>query len=245
MNPGHHIIDAMHFRPVWEIGAIDHQDCQAKGAGSVEFGAGTGSARVLRDDEVDIVVAHQIEVVSLVERATGDNGGVFGQRDQFNGRVDETQEEMVLRCLSEKRDVLATDGEKDPLGGFFAQIFRHCFDIGEILPVVAVSGHPRGAGKGGEMDTGFAGGGDGISAHTSGEWMGGVDQMGDLVFFDISGQAVCAAKTSPSHGDRLRDRVVDATGIAERRGDSRFGNALGQCAGFGRAAKDQEVRGNV
>ena len=95
------------------------------------------------------------------------------------------------------------------------------------------------------MSAGIGGSSNGVSAHASGEGVRGVDQVSDVVFTDVGGKPVCAAKATTPCGDRLRDWVVDPSCVAESGGKACFGDMSRQGAGFGRAAKDQEVWGNV
>lgn len=242
--PVYHIFKAMAFRPFGQVRARNHKDGQVQTSRGIQFGPRTATAGILRDQKVDVVRSKHRQIVGFPKWTARNNGLMIRKRDCVNRRIDEAQKIMVLGRACEQSNVLSADGEKDAFGRQINQVIGKRLNVRKTLPVVLRARRPGCAGERDKVNPGFSGRSDSISAHSSRERVGGVDQVSDFVFPYVSGQTFRATKTATAYRNRLCDRVVDPACITESGRNTCFCHASGQGAGLGRATKNQEVRGN-
>src|ERR1700677_4774434 len=63
-NPVHDRIDRIEARTVADGGPIDHDDLDTKRAGGVDLRSGRAAATVFRDEDVNALIAHQVDFIS-------------------------------------------------------------------------------------------------------------------------------------------------------------------------------------
>ncbi len=238
-KPVHHLRNSGEAGPFGQGRAIDHDDPQAQYAGGGQFGVGPAAAGVFGDDDVNVVILQQREVVGVVERAAGDDGGGLGQQG-FARRVDEPQKVVVLRRCGKHVQVLAADGKED-LRRDAGQGFDCILNALHGVPDVALLRLPRGAFKGGKGHGQSLTGGGGMVAHLRGKGMGGVNHMGDFVVCKIGRQAGDTAKAANPLGQGLLYGINGASGIGKDGVDLGRRQGLGQQARLGCAAQQKDA----
>ena len=147
---------------------------------------------------------------------------------------------MVLGCLGKGGQMHAPKGQKDALCWACKGRDRR-WNIGNALPVIGWRSCPGWAGQGQKGRAGRLRGLQGISAYLCGEWMRGVDQMGDGVVAQVAGKSFGTAKTAHAHWHRLWFGAFHPACIAERAGQACAGQFRNKARGLDRAAKDKDV----
>ncbi len=240
MNPCKDIVGGRQFEPLGLGWAVDHYDRKVQRAGGGELGVSTCSAGVFGDDEVDFVGLHQGFVGGFGKRAAIHNDLGLRQRKGRFGRVDKAQKVAVLRVWREVGQMHPPHGEHDIAGGT-VKGRNGGGNVGDMGPVIAGLRGPWGTREGSERHVCSLGGGNGIMAHPGGEGVCGVDQMGDLVVAQESGEAIRPAKAADTLRQWLAHGAVDAAREADGALQAYLGHRAGEGRGLGRAAKDQEV----
>lgn len=240
IQPLQHLRHAPRFAPGCDHRPLHHHNRQAQQARGVQLGLGAGSAGILGDNDIHLVVAHQRGVCVHVKRATRDDDGVLRQGRWAGRRIDQPQDVMVLRLGCKFCKVHAAqcqhDGLRRPL-----QCRRRGADVGYRMPAVAGDRMPGRTGQRQQGYTRLGSGGDGIAAHLSGKRMGGIDQVGDGMRVQIPHQPRHAAKAADAHGDGLRSGLRHTPRIRQNRMFTPFGQGMGQRAGFKGASEDKDV----
>ena len=240
MKPVHHSRNAVADQPPGQDGSGDQYHRQAKFAGGHKFGRCPRSTGVFGNDSVDLVKAQQVQIVIFRKRPARNHQRGVGQRQGAIRRVDQAHQILVLRLGREVRQVLATDGQKNPprragQGGSRRRNVRH------MDPAITRFRGPGGSFQRDQGGGGFTCGLDRMAAYLSRKRVGRVDQVGDLFAGQILGQPGHPAKSTGPNRDRLPGGVGDATGIRQRGGQTGLMDCHGQQARLGRAAKDQDV----
>lgn len=237
----HHLFDCLRDGAAWQARPVDQDDRKPKRARGVELCPRAGAARVLGDHHVDAMSAQERNVALDVERAAGDDGGGVRQRQVALGRIDEPQEVVVFRAPRERREVLPADGQENA-GGPRRQRARRSRKIGNMGPAVAVPRRPGRALISAERDPGLRASLDRVSAHSRGERMGGIDDMGYPFGPEKADKAGYAAKAADPCRQRLGHRRAGPAGVGKDRVDPRCGKMPGQQARFGGAAQKKDAR---
>lgn len=229
--------------PVWDAGAVDHYDGQAQSPGSGEFRVGCRATSILGHDDLDFVQLHQQQISGFGERpAIHDNVGV--RQGQLSlGRVDQTQQIVVLGVGREVGQMHPTHGQHDVLCWPVQCIDGTC-DVGHMGPVIASYSAPFFTGECGEWNACDAATFDCIDAHLAGEGVRGVDHLGDVVIFDINGQPVCTAKSPDPLGQGLADGPVYASREGHSSLDAAICTGARESGGLRGAAQNQKVHGH-
>jgi hypothetical protein len=149
----------------------------------------------------------------------------------------------MLRMRGENFELLATDAEKNPARRSTKRFGRRTeiidFDpaiVGRALPGLALKRQQRHAG--------FGAGGNGVRAHLSREWMGGVDHAGNVFGAKIIHQAIDAAKAAEPPGNWRPRRIFGTAGIGQYCIEARMvRQRRREAVGLGGAAKDQDALG--
>lgn len=231
---------AMDFIAGRQDGAIDHDHRQVESAGDQQLGLRAGATGIFAQDKVDAMRLHQGAVAFHVEGATIDDQAVMGQHGRRGGRIDEAQQIMMLGLCGKGIDMQSAQRQHDPAwrsgkGSDGPGNVRH------MGPAVARLRAPCRASQRDQRHGGDARGLHRVGAHLRGEGVRGIDQMGDAMVAQMAGQPLHPAKAADPDRHRLRAGMVGAPGIAERRGNIRFGQQAGERAGLARAAQQQDV----
>ena len=226
-------------RPVGHGRPINHEDRDTKVAGCVQLGAGAIATGVFGDDDFNIFYYHKVAVGRESEGPSADNSCDI-QKGQFAGLVDEAQKVVMLRFCGEWFKVLPTDREENA-GWGVGQGGDSSLDGGDVAPNVAFDRGPWQAVQGNQGGFGGVAGGDGVKAHHGGEGVGGVDDMGDLVGFQVVDQAVNTAETADALRQWLRGGGIGAAGVGIGGVDFGVGQGFGEQVRLGCAAKQQDA----
>lgn len=241
MKPFQHITYSVNLGPLWQGGAVDHQDRQPQLPCGDQLGPGPAATGILADDQVDGMIAQQGGVTLNGEGAAIHRNAVAGQGRRNVGGIDQTQQVMMLRCRPEFGQMHPPKCQHDPLRRP-VQRTDGSTNIRHMAPVIAGAGDPGRAAKRDQRHVGHCGGLYSVLADPGSKGMGCVDQVGDCVIAQIICQSRYPAKAAHADSHGLLARVPHPSGIGQRGGQSSLGKVLGQFAGFGRAAKDQDVR---
>lgn len=240
MQPIHHLGDVSDCFTRGNRWPVDHDDGQAEGAGGSDFGDSTLAAGILGDKDLCAMIAHQIAVACKGEGAARNDDARLRQGQWIGGRIDETQQVMVLRLAGEGLQMLAADREEDAAWGRA----KGCGGGGEVWcmgPVVTIGGRPGRAFEGNQGQAHAGAGGDGMGAHLRGERVGRIDDMGDVFHRQIGHQPCDAAKAAQAHGQGLRHGIFRTARI----GIDGIGIVIMQRAGekprLGRAAEQKDA----
>ena len=240
IEPAHHVVRGMQFRARGQGRPVDHQDGYAKGARRHDFGLRAGAACIFGDDKVDGVRLHQFAVAFERERPAIDDQAVARQGRRGGGRIDETQQILMLR-LGEEGIRMHTPQREHDAAGRTRQRCDRSRDVSHMGPAIPFLRAPCRARQGDMRDAGQAGGLDRMGAHRRGEGVGRVDQMSDAMHTQIIDQPGHAAKPADAHGDGLRHRPVGAPRIAERCRNTLIRQQSGQRARLRCAAQQQDI----
>lgn len=241
MQPVQHFLYMMDHARAGERGAVYHQHRHAQSARGDELGLRAGAAGVLADDQVDAVLPKQSHITFHRERAAIDHQAVIGQRWRPMRHIDETQQVAMLGQGGKVLHMHPAQGEHD-IAPWTRKAGDSARDVRSCLPLVTRFRDPW---RARQCQQGRACGLRGcqrVSAHHGREGMRGIYQMRDAMVANVSFQPRDPAKSTNPYGNWLRFRVRDAAGIAKRRGNALLSQSDGQCACFGRTAKDQDVR---
>lgn len=239
-KPRHNVVDAVRFGSRGRFRAVDHDDEQPKLTRGGNFGIGTCTARVLRNHDVDLMVAQKLQVLRLAERAFGNDGFDLRQGDVRPHRINQPQEIVVLGLRSKRADMHAANGQKHT-GRSAIQRSDRTHNVRHAGPHIAVGLGPRRAGQSQERDVCVGAGLNGVTAHLRGKGVGGVNHVGNGLGFQMLFQSRRAAKTANARGQRHGDWAFDAP--SKRQGGSQpgLGDGGSQQARFGCSTQDQDV----
>ena len=239
MKPGQNLRHAIDPWPVGHKGAVDQDDGQGQGAGSVQLGARSGAASVFGDDMGDAVGLQQVKVALQCKRAARDKGCGLRQ-GQGCGVIDQPQKVMMLRFYGEIFQVLSPDCQEHA-GGIIGQCRDRTRHVGHKMPKVALRCLPRGAFKGDKRGFGQGCGLHRVAAHLGGEGMGCVDEMGDGVLVQVIHQPRHPAKAADPLQQGLAQGPFGATGVGKNRVNPLICQGFRQIRRLGCATKQKDA----
>ena len=114
-DPVYHLNDTADLMARGQVWPFDHQNGHTKGAGRVEFGAGTGTTGILRDDKLDPVCLQQSPVRGHIKRSARGDDVVIRQRRGGGWRVDIAQKVEMPICGGKSFDIRLADGKEDEM----------------------------------------------------------------------------------------------------------------------------------
>lgn len=238
MNPVHRLVHAAGNIARRQNRPVDHDDRQAELAGGDQLGLGARAAGILGDDAPDPVAPEQFAIAGRVEGAAGDLDMAIGQGQRPPGRIDKADEVVMLRLPGKGREMLASDGKKDPLGRA-VQASGCGGQIGHHLPTIARLRLPRRAFERDQRHPRFGTGGNRVAADLFGERVGSVDHPRDSLLAQVASKPLDAAKATHPHRHRLLPGAVGASGIGQHCRKTGPCHGGGKAAGLGGAAKDE------
>ncbi len=220
----------------------DHVDLDAECARRIELGARRFATTVLGDKNFDAFVSHQCLLIFERKWSPREYKFVVRQGRQWFRRVDGANEIIVLRRAFERRELLASNCEKDA-PWFFTKRMRGAHRVGKGTPSITCAGRPGGAREYDQRRVRLPRGSEGILRNLLGERMRGVNQNIDCFRAQIVCQSRAAAKAADTMvyiGQRRifgasrqrQDRVVTPIAHKPRR----------QGAGLRRAAENQNEK---
>lgn len=239
-KPVEDCVHGIHFAARGQRRALHHQYRYPQLAGGQQLGARTFAAGVLADDKLDAMALEQRKVALEGKWATIDHYMMVGQGDRRRGWVDQAQHIVMLSLRCEFGQMHAPQRQQDALRRT-GQRGDRSVDVGDLMPAVAGFGRPWRTGQGEQRHPRDVGCRDGVGAHLHGKRVGGIDQVGDALFGQVTDQAVHAAEAAHTCGQRLNAGILDPAGVAEAGAQPARGQRLGEQAGFGGAAQEQDV----
>lgn len=207
----------------WHVGsgrALDHDHLDAKGACRLDLGIGCVPAAVFRDDDVDPVLAQQVQLVLEQERAFVVNVNDVGDGQRRNDGVDAADEIVMGRGSTRVMGLLPSNRQEDATG-LGAQRVDCLGDTADGAPAIIGDGSP---GRPSERECRYAGRSrslDGIGRYAGGVGMRRIDKQFDCFFLQMAFEALGSAKSTCAHRNRLRRRIGGSTG--QRQVDDQVG----------------------
>lgn len=222
-------------------GTRDHHHLDAEQAGCLDLRIGGGTAAVLGDDDVDLVLPQQIPFAFQRERTAIKQIIDMIKRKRRFDRIDAADEIVMLRRGFRMMRALPARRQEDMAGGG-AERFDSRRNALHLPPAIAGDALPFGTAQGDRSDTGGLGGKGGIGRNPFGKRMRGVDQQVITAGLQEIGKCGSAAETANADRNRLYGRFLGASGkrqkniaIVPRR------KRLGQQPCLAGAAKDQDA----
>lgn len=232
------------FRALGQFGPVYHNDRQAQRAGSFDFGRRASASCVFANNDIDAMFPKQRRVPSDVKRAARHHNRVAGQGRRRIGRVNQSQDVVVLRLCRELVQMQPSKRQHHALRRAVQRGDGACH-VGNNSPVVTRHGLPGRARQCHQMRPGFVAGLRSVPAHLRGKRVRGINNMADVMVANVLRQTFSASKTTFTARDRLRFRIGDASRVAEGRSQTTRGDKLRQGAGLGCAAQNKEVLRHV
>ena len=241
MKPVHDLCHGLAQGTDGRLWPVDHDDRNREFPGSKNFRFGSSPARVLGDQQLGAMRAHQLHVVLNPEgTARDDHFGVW-QGKVRGGRIDRPGQETMLPEMGKAGEMLSPDRQEHPLGGS-VQLGHGSFDVRNKGPVVACLGHPGRPLKRAERHPGGGAGERGVAADPGGKGMGRIHHLTDAVHSQEDGKPFGPAEAAAADGHRLRTGACHPSGIGQDRGQARIGHVLREAARLGGAAQDEGGR---
>ena len=239
-NPIHNLIHTAYFVPGRQFGPINHQNRQVKRTSGVQFGTRSVTARVLRHVQVDAMLSQQCVIGRQIKRSAINDDVVIGQRRRRVGRINETQNIVVLRLGDETGNLGPADGQKDTFR-VDGQPLQGGVHIRRVRPVITFLRCPCRAVQRDQRHAAAFRSGDGVAAYLRGKRVRGIDHMSDFEVFQIGHKTFNTAKTACAGRDGLFARSFGAPGIGQHCIHRGIDKTQGKIAGTIGAAEDQKV----
>ncbi len=240
-KPRHHLLDGACDRTRRHNRAINQDYRHTQRPRGIQLRTRAHATSVLRHDMGDAVRLHQGEIPCQGKRSLCDNHCRLGQGQDGIGRIDQTQQVIVLWAHREGVDRLSTDRQKDPCW-LIGQRSDRARDVGNRTPVVTFRRRPGRALERQQRNANSRTGFHRIPAHPGGEGMGGVDDMSDCRLAKIGDKPLHSAEPTDPDWQGLARWRCGATGIGKGGVNACFGQCAGHLAGFGGAAQQKDTR---
>ena len=239
-QPRHHRLcrfDSIAQRRFWPR---DHNHGQAQRAGGSQLRRNTLPTCIFGDDMGDSMGLHQRGVSGHIKRPFGDDKAAVGQ-GQGAGRIDQTQQEMVLVQGSKRRKVLFANRQKYT-GGCAGQGRNSPRNIAHMPPVIRRPCQPRRALQRQLRQANRLAGRIGITAYLCSKGVRCVDHMANPLALQIVDQSHHTAKPAHPRGQWLWRGRIGAPRIGKDSLGPRIGQSAGSKAGLSRAPQQQDTR---
>lgn len=218
---------------------VDQDDRAAQLPRGGQLGRGPQPTRVFAHHVGNSVPLHQGQVIGQREGAAVDHHGapVVGQHE---AGVDQAQQAPVVGLFEEGLHMLPADGQKNArrAGGQGRQ--SGC-QIGHRLPLVTGLRLPGRSHQRQQRQFQFAAGLHHVSAHLGSKGVRRIDCVGDGFGLQVVAQTFNAAKAAHPGGQGLGHWRMGAPGIRKHGTHPGPGERLGQPAGFGGAAQQEDT----
>ena len=163
---------------------------------------------------VDLLVTHQGDLILDAERSARQDQPVDGK--PTDRRINRSHDVTMPRRRRKSGQLQAADGQENPPRPH-AQRGRRRRHVGHAGPTVAIPrSMPAGSNRRAARANAAAGG-NGVSRHLRGEWMGRIDHDIDLLIRQIRFQPLDAAKPADPERDRRQHRVPRPPGKRQHR----------------------------
>ncbi len=241
IKPRHHLIDSACDRARRHGRSINQDYRHTQRTSGIQLRPRAHATGVLRHDMGDAMHLHQSEIALKGKRSLCDDHCRLGQGQDDVGRIDQTQQVVVLWAHREGVDRLSTDRQKDP-----CWLIGQCGDrprnVDNHTPTVTVRRRPGRAFERQQRNVDSRTGLYRIPAHPGGKGMGGINDMSNCRIAKIGDQPLHSAKPTDPDRQGLARWRRGATSIGKDGVDACFGQCAGHLAGFGGAAQQKDTR---
>jgi len=211
IEPRHRLVDGCDHGNVHGRRPPQQNNREAERSRRSDLAVRRYTATVLRDDDVDPVLAQQFAFRIFAEGPAFKNVTRVRHLQWRIHRIDAANQVTVLGRCGEGRDLLTADGEKHA-AGFGPQGPRRLLGVMHIDPSIAGHGAPRRPTQGKERRARLCGGTLRMRRHRRGVRMRGVDQRVDLVVAQVLYEARRSAETARAYRHGLRQWRGSAAG---------------------------------
>ena len=244
LNPIHRIGDQKRFiAGERQNGALNHNYRQGKLPGRFNFSIGAASARIFRNNDFNLMLAHQSNILFLVKRSTRYNDCAVWQRQSLRGRVHKPQQIVMLR-LRGKQIKMHPPNSKHNILLLSGQGRRRRRNIGHALPLVSRFGAPSRARQSQKGNPCLGASKHSVFAHLRRKRMRGIDHMRNLFCFEVGEQSLNASKPTNPLFNWLSFGPLNAPSVRQARPIPFRCDSLRELTGLNRASQNQKVYGH-
>src|SRR5271156_3267962 len=145
-NPVYNRIDRIEGRTVADGGPLDYDGFDTKRAGGVDLRSGRAAATVFRDEDVNALIAHQVDFIFDIKWPACENQSARRKQVDSVRWFYRSHYVMVLRCVGKHRELQSADGQKNA-SWVVAKCPYRSFHVGHNGPPVGVNRPPRRPGE--------------------------------------------------------------------------------------------------
>jgi hypothetical protein len=211
IKPRHRLIDGCDRGNIQGRRPLQQYDGETQCSRRSDFAVRRCPTTVLRDDDVDLMLAQQIEFPVFAEGSAFKDVTRVRYLQWRIHRIDAANQVTVLRRRSKRRDLLTADCEKHA-AGIGSQSTCCLPGVMYIGPSIAGDSAPWRPTQGKEGRASLRGGTLRMSRHRRGIRMRGIDQRVDLMVAQVPYEASRSAETARSYRHGLRQWRGRATG---------------------------------
>lgn len=224
------------------VRASNHDHRQTKLACGFDLGIGGRTTGILRDEDVNVLVAQQLDLGRTIERPARPEKAQAGRQIGSVRRVDHPREIVMLGSDGEGMQLLPSQAEEHA-PGCRAEGLRSFQGVVRRLPAVAKSFRPAGTKKRGERDARFLAGSHRVCGNPRGIGMRGIDDGADR----LPAKEVNEAGNAPESADSRRQRLTPGSrrSSSQRKNGveaSVSGQKMRQRGCFSGAAENQDAK---
>ena len=242
-KPAQNRVHVMHDRPRANLRPFDHDDRSMQRMRSNDFRQCPCAACILGHHQLNIMRVHQFQIPFNRERPTIKDNRRVGQRNALLGRVDETQNVVVLRVWRESAEMHASNGQHYTRRRS-VECCNGARNVRYAVPLVPRLRQPRWAFQRDERHTRFGTGRNRIVTHLAGKGMRRVDNMGCGCRTEVIAEPFDASKATNAHRQNLRLGARNTSSQRKRGTHINFGQSRAERCRFERTAQYQKVRWN-
>ena len=242
-KPAQNRVHVMHDRSRANLWPFDHDDRSLQRTRSNDFRQCPGAACILGHHQLNIMRVHQVQIPFNRERSTIKDDRRIRQRNALLGRVDETQNVLVLRVWRESAEMHASNGQH-----YTRRRSVECCNgartVRYAVPLVPRLRLPRRAFQSDERHASFGTGRNRIVTHLAGKGMCRVDDMSCGCRAEIIAEPFNTSKTTNAHLQSLGLWARNTSSQRQRGARIDIGQPRAEIRLFKRAAQYQKVRWN-
>jgi hypothetical protein len=245
IKPRHRLVDGCDPGKVQGRRPSQQNDREAERSRRYDLGVRRYTAAVLRDDDVDLMLAQQFAFPIFAEGSAFENVARVRYLERRVHRIDAANQVTVLGRRSKGRDLLTADGEKHTagLGSQGTCRLLRVMDFGPSITGHGVPGRPT---QGKEGRVGLHGGTERVSRHRLRKGVRGIDQCVDLMGAQVLDEAGSSAEAARSYRHGLRHWRGGAAG--QRQSDRQIvtdRQLLAEPSRFRRTTQNEDVFSHV
>lgn len=242
MKPVQNVVNAGGLRTSFRFGASQQNDRDASRAGGGNFGIGCRAAGIFGDQNINVFGREQRGFLRFGKRPARQDQAVSGAGPvkvlQPGWRVNGADEVKMLGRMGEFGQIQPAMGEENALGSQRQGGDRSGNRI-NLLPDIAALLFPSRTGQLNQRNLRCRTRERSVTRHLTGKRMGGIDNTGDVVRFEIGYQPFDTTKAAAAKRHGLARRLCAAS---ERQGRMKFAlKRLRQRACLGGAAQNQNM----